>query len=250
MNCKNCGIVVEGAFCSHCGQKLNLGRINFPNFLVEVSEGVFQVNKGFFYTVRELSVRPGKSLKEFLNGKRKNHFKPIAYLLLLSTLYFLLAKITNQSTWVDGIIEGWMNGANEDSSAMEIPEFVIWFSKNYAYTTLLLIPIFSLATYLSFKKSGKNYLEHIVLNSYITGHQALIYAFFAITAIFIESKVFDFLPLLLAISYTFWVFGQFFSDGNRRLKILMIVMRTILTYILYLLFGVVFIFVLGIIGGM
>ena len=113
MNCRNCGHTVDGKFCSNCGQNSKVGRINLPAVLNEFSESIFQINKGFFYTLRELCIRPGESLKEFLNGKRKNHFKPIAYLLTLSTLYFLITQATNQNTWIEDLITGWMNGATE-----------------------------------------------------------------------------------------------------------------------------------------
>ena len=240
MNCKNCGLPIEGKFCSHCGQKSNTSRINFSNFLTEVSESFFQIDKGFFYTLRELFVRPGKSLNEFLNGKRKSHFKPIAYLLTLSTVYYLTAQITNQNTMIGDVITGWMNGATGQNSNVEIPKIASWFLTNYATSTLLLLPVFSLASYISFLKFGKTYFEHLVVNSYITGHQGIFYSFFLIGGTVLESDVIEFFAVLAAVSYIFWVFWQFFSEGNRIINIL----RSILTYILYLIFSTVLLVVL------
>jgi len=240
MNCKNCGHSIDGKFCSHCGQNSNIGRINFPNFLNEVTESVFQIDKGLFYTLRELFVRPGKSLKEFLNGKRKNHFKPIAYVLTLSALYFLITQITNQNTWMGDLIAGFVNGATGHSQVPQVSTILIWFSKNYAYSTVLLLPVFSLASYLAFLKYGTNYIEHVVINSFITGHQAIFYSLFAIIGTVIKSDVIEVFSLLVAISYTCWVFWQFFSEGNRRINIL----RSIMTYILYLIFSLGLLFAL------
>lgn len=233
MNCKNCGHRVDEKFCSHCGQSSKVDRINFPNFLKEVSESVFQINKGLFYTLKELFVRPGNTLKEFINGKRKNHFKPIAYVLTLSTVYFLITQVTHQNTWMDDVVSGWMNGVTGSNSGVEISKITTWFSKNYAYSTLLLLPVFSIASYLSFFKFGKNYLEHIVINSYITGQQAFFYALFAIGGTVIESDAIEVFSFLVSISYTFWVFWQFFSEGNR----MMVILRSIMTYMLYLIFS-------------
>lgn len=233
MNCKNCGHNIDGNFCSHCGQSSKVGRINLSNFINEVTESVFQINKGFFYTIKELFLRPGNSLKEFLNGKRKNHFKPIAYVLTLSTMYFLITQVTDQNTWMDDLISGWVNGATGPAEGMQPPTIFIWFSKNYAYSSLLLLPVFSLASYLSFLKFGTNYLEHIVINSYITGQQAIFYSLFAIVTTVIESDVIEVLSLLLSVSYTCWVFWHFFSEGNRTMNLL----RSIMTYTLYLIFS-------------
>lgn len=240
MNCRNCGHTVDGKFCSNCGQNSKVGRINLPAVLNEFSESIFQINKGFFYTLRELCIRPGESLKEFLNGKRKNHFKPIAYLLTLSTLYFLITQATNQNTWIEDLITGWMNGATEQNAGVGIPKIATWFAKNYAYTTLILLPLFSLASFLSFFKFGKNYFEHFVINSYITGQQAILYALFAIVETVSKSDAIEAFSLLGVIPYTFWVFWQFFSEGNRTMNIL----RSIMTYILYLIFSLGFLLAL------
>lgn len=246
MKCKNCGHIVDGKFCSHCGQNSAVRSINFSNFIQEVSESVFQVDRGFFYTLIALWVRPGKSLHEYLDGKRKNYFKPIAYLLTLSTVYFLISQMTNQNTWIDDLITGWMSGAAEQNSAVEIPKMAQWFAKNFAYSTLLLLPVFSLASYWSFSKFGNNYLEHVVVNSYITGQQAIIYSFFAIVGAFIESEIIELFPLLLAVLYTFFVYWQFFPNENRAKHIL----RSILTYTLYLIFSAVLLLLLVGISGM
>lgn len=240
MNCKNCGHSLDGNFCSNCGQSARVSRINLPGFLNDISEDLLQVNRGFFFTLRELYVRPGESLREFLDGKRKNHFKPIAYVLTLSTLYFLIAQLTDQKTWIDDLLTGWMEGAIELSTDAKIPAFLIWLADNYAYVTLLLLPVFSLSSYLSFKKFGNNYLEHVVINSYITGQQAIIYSIFAFFGAFIDSDIVESLPLLIAIVYAFWVFVQLFSKGRP----LGIMFRSILTYLLYAILSVGLLFVI------
>ena len=78
MNCKNCGNIVEGEYCNHCGQRSNVGRITLSSLLNELTESIFQIDRGFFYTLTQLFARPGKSIREYLNGKRRKHFKPIA----------------------------------------------------------------------------------------------------------------------------------------------------------------------------
>lgn len=234
MNCKNCGHYIEDRkFCGHCGQRSTVSRINFSNFLTEFSESVFQVNKGFFFTIKELFIRPGDSLKAFLRGERKKYFKPIAYVLTLSTIYFLISRIAHQNTWLNDLLTGWMESTTEKDKQAQAPIILVWFSNNYAYSSLLLLPIFSLASYLSFLKSDTNYFEHIVINAYITGQQAFFYAFFIVVRTFIDNDVMEMFPLLVAVAYTFWVFWQFFSKGNRLLNIFF----SVITYLLYLVFS-------------
>ncbi len=91
-----------------------------------------------------------------------------------------------------------------------------------------------------FSKFGKNYLEHIVLNAYITGQQSIIYASCSLLTLVVDSTVVGTLPLLLSVSYTFLVFWQFFAGGNRAMNIL----RTVLTYALYMVLSLVLVFLL------
>ena len=235
MHCKNCGHTVEGHFCSHCGQKTDVRRITAANFFQEVSASVFQVDKGLFYTLRELTVRPGPGLREFLDGKRKRYFKPIAYLLTLSSVYFLITRINNQNTLVEDILTGWMTGATGQGSDVVIPDIALWLVRNYAYSALLLLPVFSFASYLAFLRFGHTYLEHVVINSYITGHQAIIYSLFVIGRTMINHDIIELLPVLGAIAYTFWVYWQLFTTSSRTGNVL----RSILTHVLYMIFSTI-----------
>jgi hypothetical protein len=179
MNCKNCGQSVDGNFCTSCGQSTKVNRINLPNFLSLLSNDVFQINKGLFYTLKELSVRPGHSIRDYLLGKRKKYFPPIAY------------------------------------------------------TILMLLPVYSLASYLAFLRSGFNYLEHFILNAYVVGQLAIFHSTSSLLGLVARNN--DFWVLItvgISIAYTFWVFWQFFSEKSR----VGVLLRSILTYLLNLIF--------------
>lgn len=234
MNCKNCGHDVKGKYCSNCGQDAKVSRISLPNILNQVSESILQINKGFFFTLKQLFLRPGAFLKDFLKGQRQNHYKPIAYLFVLSTVYFLITQITNQTTWLEEFISGWVDEPMEQGKEVQTQYIFVWLSKNYAYSSVILLPLFSLASYLAFFKRGTNYLEHLVINSYITGHQAISYSLFTFIGMFFrDSELIEIMSLVVAMTYTFWVFWQYFSKGNRILN----VFRSILTYAFYLVFN-------------
>ena len=56
------------------------------------------------------------------------------------------------------------------------PLTLLW--KNQTYVFLLLVPLFSIASFLSFRKSKYNFSEHLILNLFILGEQLLIYSLF------------------------------------------------------------------------
>lgn len=226
MICKNCGQEAEGNYCSHCGQSTGVGKLTASGFFRELFDNTFQLNRGLFFTMRELLLRPGSSMREYLAGKRKSHIKPVAFVLALSTLYFLASRITGVNTLLDDAAVGFTNA----SADFPIPLAIDWFIENYAYTTLLLLPFFSLLTRLTFFRSKTTYIEHLALNTYITGEQTAIYLLFTVVRGFIESNFLELAGMALAISFNFYVFLSFFH-GNRLLNFLAVA----LAYILYLL---------------
>lgn len=237
MNCKNCDTKVEGNFCSHCGQKSNVDKLNFPNFLNEISDSVFQLNRGILYTNKELFTRPGHAIRDFIQGKRKRYFKPIAYVLTLSTVYYLVSQISDSPTLIDDFLNGTSDGVTDTNKGEDsIAKFpiVYWLSNNYAYATLLLIPIFSLASFISFFGLGRNYLENIVINSYITGQQAIFYSFFMIVGAIFDIHDLTVLPaLIISVFFNFWVYVQFFKNTKKTV----VIIRVFLTYFLFYIFS-------------
>ncbi len=232
--CKNCGESTNGNYCSNCGQKTATSRLNADYLLDELTNSLFQLQHGFFYTLKELFLNPAKSITEFLNGKRKKYFKPLSYLLILSTFYYLVTLTLDANTWIDDFLTGFNEGIKENNDTT--PAILTWFSKHYAYTVLLLLPIFSLASYLSFYKFKKNYVEHIFINSYVTAQQSIIYSFFALLGLVVKHESVEIAPFLVSVSYNFYVYYKLFVHKIKILNLL----RSLLTYLIYLLLSAVF----------
>ena len=89
-NCKNCGTLITGNFCSNCGQK-KYKRIDKKYLIDEFQYTVLHTNKGFFYTVKNLFKNPGKTTREFIDGNRVNHYKPILLAFVLTGISTFLA---------------------------------------------------------------------------------------------------------------------------------------------------------------
>lgn len=59
------------------------------NYLLQELCSVLSFEKGFLFTVRELSTNPGKSIKDFLNEDRNRLVKPVLFLIVTSYLYYI-----------------------------------------------------------------------------------------------------------------------------------------------------------------
>jgi Protein of unknown function (DUF3667) len=239
ITCKNCNHNFKGKFCNQCGQTINTHEINFKSILHEVQHGILHIDKGILFTTKELFTRPGHTIREYLNGKRVKHFKPFAYIVILSTIYALLTRFSHKTTFLEEIFFGMTTGAKEkskDNLNLFIDLFK-WMANHYAYATLLIIPIISLASYLSFYKTKYNYFQHLILNSFVAGQRTVLFLLILPVVYFITDKeiliVIDDFKIVLGILLTFWTYYQFFSSTKP-------VKRIALTILTYFLIAVIF----------
>lgn len=89
--CKNCSNEFDGHYCNQCGQPAETHEMNVYFLVHDIQHGFFHIEKGILFTIKELFTRPGHSIREYLQGKRVKHFKPISLVLLLAGILGLLS---------------------------------------------------------------------------------------------------------------------------------------------------------------
>ena len=82
--CKNCGNIFQLKYCNSCGQLADTYKITWKELFHHLPHAFFHIDSGFFYTIKELATRPGNSIREYLEGKRKRHFNPFMLLIILT----------------------------------------------------------------------------------------------------------------------------------------------------------------------
>lgn len=235
--CKNCNERIEDKFCGNCGQSADTHEINFKTFLHEIQHGIFHIDKGILYTTRELYKRPGHTIREYIQGKRVQHFKPFAYVLILSTIYALLNKFSERETFLEAFLNGIESGIDENSKEnfKALGKAAGWLKNHYAYATLLLLPIVSLASYLAFIRAKFNYFQHLILNSYLAGQRTIFFLFLLPFISFTSGgsirSIIETIQPLIMFGLTLWTHYQFFNTIKPASRIF----STILSYILFIL---------------
>lgn len=86
--CRNCGRQVTGAFCAECGQEA-YARLSFRSLFRDSVSRLFDLDGGFLHTLVALTVRPGETIRQYVDGRRKPLTHPVTYCFLLVTLYAL-----------------------------------------------------------------------------------------------------------------------------------------------------------------
>ncbi|RYE18992.1 MAG: DUF3667 domain-containing protein, partial [Sphingobacteriales bacterium] len=145
-------------------------------------------------------------IREFINGKRVQHFKPFSLVLVLAGAYgflYLYFKIDDVPR-IDGKheLDQMMAKSNELMAA------------NYSIAELILIPFFSLGSFIVFKKSGYNYVQHLVINLFLSAQRLVVtILLFPVTYIYSNSSkgTGTIIGLLAAAILFMWTFIQLFN---------------------------------------
>ncbi len=216
-NCLNCTNPITDKFCPKCGQKTSVHRYSIKHFIEhDLIHGIWHVDNGVFFTIKELFTRPGHSIREFVNGKRVGYFSFVTLLLLILGISHFLSEYAQVK--ISDLMPESSKGAMKD-----IQEFTMKYPKT---VLLITIPFYSIFSFLWFRKSKLNLTEHFVLNSYKTVAESLIGLLFLIVTIFYSDiKVLTIIYNLFNIFtlvYAFWFYRQFFSTFGYTKKSLII----------------------------
>jgi hypothetical protein len=92
-NCLNCGEVLTGQHCSHCGQRARVQVISLWGVLTDFLGDVFDWDSRIWRTLRPLAFRPGLVTQEYLRGRRAHYTPPFRMYLILSVAFFLIASV-------------------------------------------------------------------------------------------------------------------------------------------------------------
>ena len=247
--CLNCKSIIITNFCEECGQK-KFKRIDRTYVWEEIQYTFLHTNKGFLYSVKNIIKNPGKTAREFIDGNRINHYKPILLVFLLSGISaFISFKIIEFNDIMKSI-----NSKNVQNSEL-MNDYMTLLSSYSAFFMLLSVPFFAVTTKLAFRSWGHNFYEHVVMNAYILSFYTLfiIIIFSPLLYIFKDNE--QFIMSLIAYTYLplpfilFWFFKEFYKDKSGKSIFLRVLLTLVIVFVGFILMMIFFVIV-GIIFAM
>lgn len=118
-HCINCAHAVAGPeqkFCPRCGQPTPVHRIDWHFLAHELEHSVLHMDRGILYSIRELMLRPGRLMRDYIDGRRGNHVKPLLLIMVTAAAVVLLSRLFAGGTVMDadapaGMAQGLEPGA-------------------------------------------------------------------------------------------------------------------------------------------
>ena len=93
--CATCGTHYTGNFCPRCGQSQRIRRYAFKTAVLNFVDVWGLGNRGMFRTIRDLLLRPGYMIRDYLSGMQMAYFPPFKMFFLLFALSFLVSHGLN-----------------------------------------------------------------------------------------------------------------------------------------------------------
>ncbi|MNK11546.1 hypothetical protein D3C87_295880 [compost metagenome] len=249
ITCLNCDYTIDENFCRHCGQK-RFKRIDKKYVTDEIQYLLIHTNKGFLYTIKKLLKNPGKTAREFIDGNRVNHYKPLLLMFVLSGISaFVSYKIIELNKIAKEIYTA------QHLNAPFMNDMMTFLASYNSLLMLLLIPIFAFCSWIAFSKWKNNYYEHIVMNAYILSVQTILMLVFSSPLLYLFKNNHTYFTYILSASFIFtpitliWFFKGFYTDKSTKAILWRILMTIGLALIIYFI-AIIMLVIGGTIYGM
>ena len=210
MECKNCNTSFEGNFCNNCGQKAGEKRFMLSNLPGEFLHGFYHVHSGLVFTIRELFIRPGETLRGYIYGKRVKYFNPFTYLLLISL--------------VGGILYKWSGMPDHMNENLLASGDTIRFTGKYiSYRMLLTIPAYAIMCSIIYRSFKYNIAEHLIVNTFLISQSIVLMIVWMLIVILVKpgNLVYEILYISAFSSFILYqvvVFFRLFNTGKTFLR--------------------------------
>jgi len=252
-NCKNCNEIITGNFCINCGQK-KYKRIDRKYVIDEIEYTFLHVNKGFLFSAKNILRNPGKTAKEYIDGNRVNHYKPILFAFVLSGIStFLYIKVIGFDSIMNAAL------AKHSVNTQLMKNYMAFISNYSSILSIAMIPFFALTTKIAFRRWGHNYYEHVVMNAYFLSFYTLLNIIFLYPVLFIlkhsePSLVLNIVQWFMCIIpfLLVWFFKEYYNDKPLKsviLRVLAIIGLILLTYIIVVFVAIIIGIIYAIING-
>ncbi|MEL6562236.1 MAG: DUF3667 domain-containing protein [Bacteroidota bacterium] len=227
--CLNCGTELIGEFCHNCGQSAKVKRLSLNGAIRDFFSSSLAVEGPFFKTLRGLVINPGKLFREYIAGRRKTYYKPVAFFIMLTAIYIIVRSLINYDSF----------GGNPPPT--DVPENRKIFSdasffmvRNINNILFFLVLSIGVIQKLFFRKEYR-LIEYISVGFYISGFYILIGLLNAIISTYIIhiNPQINLLILLILMIYSFY-------SLHRRKNLLSIIkypLAAIFSLIFYVLMG-------------
>lgn len=264
--CQSCGTIFQGNYCPRCGQSSKIGRFSFKTAFLLFLDVWGMGNRGMFRSIRDLMLRPGYMIRDYLIGRQSAYFPPFKMFFILTAFELLLShgfnlgldemkqEVKQDETKVENTIKAEnsmkadhkgikVNGQIVDNPGIRFVEAIPIFigkleEKSPALSSFILLVLVSAPLYLFFRRCPAipdlRYSEHLVSLVYTSN----VYILYSMLAELLSSSIIK----LVAVAMIFVALKQFTGYSKRRLLLYIFLTALIFIVIIAILGSLFYVF--------
>ena len=173
-HCMGCGTSLRGhQYCGQCGQRNVHRRLAWQAITEDLKAQLLEWDLPWLYTIKELTIRPGKSIREYIEGNRVKYVNPMKYVLYVVAFGTILIAILPDNVLMSSLI--FLNSEAQNPLAKGA-------IANPAIFLLVASPLAVILLRVALWSSKLNRTEMYCFVLYVMGHAALIVYFILIIA--------------------------------------------------------------------
>jgi hypothetical protein len=172
--CPNCNALLEGPWCSKCGQKQSDLDPTWHDLVHESLHEFLHLDGKIFRTARKLFLEPGELTAEFLRGRRASYIGPLRLYLTFSVLFFVLTAVVPNPN---------PDAADRDVAPATAPGLATermvteTFAKVLPKLVFIFVPVFALLLKLAHRGQRRNYPQFLYFSLHF---HAAVFGFLAL----------------------------------------------------------------------
>lgn len=89
-DCLNCGTIVQGRYCQHCGQENIVPHETFWHMTKHFVYDILHFDSKFYDSMKLLLFKPGFLPMEYIKGRRVRYMNPVKKYVFTSAIFFIL----------------------------------------------------------------------------------------------------------------------------------------------------------------
>ncbi len=222
LTCINCEAPLrpKDKFCPACGQNAKFKRLSMKQIRKEFVKRFLDYEKGLVFLLRQMALRPGAAVGEYIAGKRKKYYDPLKFVALGAGISLIVTHYFDLLTYDSG---------NQNPVS-------VWLARNMNLIVLLTIPVAAGLSRLLFRRQPFNYAEHLTLHAFLGGFRTVFFLLiFTPLVVFFRPYYF----YILVFYFTLWtvyvtwanvqLFGESWPKTLLKTMTLVLLMQAIVT---------------------
>jgi hypothetical protein len=99
--CKSCQTPLAGRYCYQCGQRKIDERLTLKYLLQATANILTNLERGLWFTIKELYLRPGKVIRDYLAGATIRYYHPLRYIFLMTGIAAIAVSVIDITSLIE-----------------------------------------------------------------------------------------------------------------------------------------------------